>query len=345
MKDYNASASVFGWHFQINAAIIFMLREIRNIDSIRIEGLDEDIELQLSNGAKIFIQAKSKATLGADNNALTKLSEGMKTLIHAASKNKYEKLYFVTNYPNPIGGRQSQYNSFMGGTYIERSFAEIPTGAKSSALTKIKEVEQKYSLKMDTDKLFISVIPFDGEIKDIRERVISAQLKEFLNGISVNEGSSKELLEIWQSDMFFNASNIDTKIELNKKKLMWPIVVLNCELSEDDKLLDEVEEELGLDSEDVEIILRRYGKFINKQIEHFDFVIKVISDFRNHKAVKRGRERKKEVFVNQNWSSYKKDIYSGDLTDELLETLIKIILLKLLNKQTMVTKVVKEVNL
>lgn len=345
MKDYNASSSAFGWHFQINAAIIFMLKEIKNIDSLRIEGVDEDIELNLSNGAKILIQAKSKATLGADNNALSKLSEGMKTLIHGANKNNYEKLYFVTNYPNPIGGRQNQYNIFMGGTYIERSFDELPSSAKSSALTKINEVEEKYKLKMDTKNLFISVIPFDGEMKDIRERVISAQLKEFLNNISVNEGSSKELLEIWQSDMFFNASNIDTKIELNKKKLMWPIVVLNCDLNEDDKLWDEVEDEIGLDSEDVEIILRRYGSFINKQIEHFDFVIKVISDFRLHKASKRGKERKKEVFVKQNWSLYKEDIYSGDLAEELLETLIKVILLKLLNKQNMVSKVIKEVNL
>lgn len=345
MEDYNASSSAFGWHFQINAAIVFMLREIRKIDSLRIEGIDEDIELNLSNGTKIFIQAKSKSTLGSDNNALTKLSEGIKTLIHAANKAKYEKLYFVTNYPNPIGGRQNQYNIFMGGNYIERKFEELPSGAKVSAITKIADIEKEYKLKLDTSNLFISVIPFDGDLRDIRERVINSQIKEFLNSISVNEGSSKEILEIWQSDMFFNASNIDTKIELNKKNLMWPIVVLNCELNEDDKLLDEVEEELGLDSEDVEIILRRYGNFINKQMEHFDFVMKVISDFKFHKSSKRGSERKKEFFVNQNWENYKDDIYSGDLDGELLETLIKIILLKLLNKQMLVSRVIKEVSL
>ncbi len=263
-------------------------------------------------------------------------------------KNKYEKLYFVTNYPNPIGGRQSQYNIFMGGTYIERSFEELPLGAKTSALNKIKDVEkeyEEYGLKMDTQNLFISVIPFDGEIKDIRERTISVQIKEFLNSISVNEGSSKELLEIWQSDMFFNASNVDTRIELSKKNLMWPIVVLNCELSEDDKLLDKIEDDLGLDPEDVETILRRYGDFIDKKIEHFDFVIKVINDFKFHKKSNRGRERKPEFFVNKYWSVYKEDIYSEDLDEELLETLIKVILLKLLNKQNTVSRVIKEVNL
>lgn len=233
----------------------------------------------------------------------------------------------------------------MGGNYIERKFEELPSGAKVSAITKIADIEKEYKLKLDTSNLFISVIPFDGDLRDIRERVINSQIKEFLNSISVNEGSSKEILEIWQSDMFFNASNIDTKIELNKKNLMWPIVVLNCELNEDDKLLDEVEEELGLDSEDVEIILRRYGNFINKQMEHFDFVMKVISDFKFHKSSKRGSERKKEFFVNQNWENYKDDIYSGDLDGELLETLIKIILLKLLNKQMLVSRVIKEVSL
>ncbi len=86
MNNFNASSSAFGWHFQINAAIIFMLREIKRVDSLRIEGLNEDIELNLTNGSKVFIQAKSKSTLGPDSNALTKLSEGIKTLIHAAKK-------------------------------------------------------------------------------------------------------------------------------------------------------------------------------------------------------------------------------------------------------------------
>lgn len=57
-ENFNASASIFGWHFQINVAIFFMLNEIQNIDSVRVEGKDEDIEFNLKTGNKIFIQAK-----------------------------------------------------------------------------------------------------------------------------------------------------------------------------------------------------------------------------------------------------------------------------------------------
>ncbi len=35
-----------------------MLNEIQNIDSVRVEGKDEDIEFNLKTGNKIFIQAK-----------------------------------------------------------------------------------------------------------------------------------------------------------------------------------------------------------------------------------------------------------------------------------------------
>jgi len=43
----NASASNFGWHFQINAAIVLMLENIEFADAVRVEGATQDIELYL----------------------------------------------------------------------------------------------------------------------------------------------------------------------------------------------------------------------------------------------------------------------------------------------------------
>lgn len=322
-----------------------MLKEIRRVDNIRIEGLNEDIELSLNNGKKVYVQAKSKSSLGTDIKALYKLNEGIRTLIHAANNKDFEKLYFVTNYPNPIGGKHSHYYYFMGGTYIERSFEELPQEAKLSALKKITAVENEFKLKLDVEKLYISVIPFEGEDKLTRYRVINTEIKEFLNDISLNEGISKELLEMWQSDMFFNASNINTKIEITKRNIIWPIVVLNCELNEEDKLIEHIEEELGLNFEDIELILKRYGGFIDKQIERLDFLLKVINDYKKHKENNKGQKRKIEFFVNEKWSEYQDEIYSDGLEDEFLEAVIKIILSKLLSKKGMVSKIIQEVGL
>ncbi|HDM8809201.1 hypothetical protein PCM16_10940 [Staphylococcus aureus] len=86
--NHNASSSIFGWHFQINSAIVYFIKYIKDIKSIRIEGKDEDIELLLFNEKKILIQAKSYSKLGKDSKALEKLETGLNTLFLGAQKMK-----------------------------------------------------------------------------------------------------------------------------------------------------------------------------------------------------------------------------------------------------------------
>ena len=58
MANRNATPSAFGWDFQVNAAIIIMLDNIKEMTAIRLEG-DEDIEVNLDDGTSILAQAKS----------------------------------------------------------------------------------------------------------------------------------------------------------------------------------------------------------------------------------------------------------------------------------------------
>ena len=55
----NASASAFGWDFQINSAILLMIDNIEDVSYVKVEGKYEDIELYLNNGKTIYAQAKS----------------------------------------------------------------------------------------------------------------------------------------------------------------------------------------------------------------------------------------------------------------------------------------------
>ena len=57
--ERNATPSSFGWDFQINAAIVLMLENIKAIKSVRVEGKKEDIELLLENNENIYAQAKN----------------------------------------------------------------------------------------------------------------------------------------------------------------------------------------------------------------------------------------------------------------------------------------------
>ena len=56
-KSSNAVPAAFGWTFQSNAGIVIMLKNLQRADAVRIEG-DEDIEVHLSNGKKVYAQAK-----------------------------------------------------------------------------------------------------------------------------------------------------------------------------------------------------------------------------------------------------------------------------------------------
>ena len=59
MINRRANAVLFGFDFQRNAAIILILENIKDLQSVRLESTNEDIELTLANGQKILAQAKA----------------------------------------------------------------------------------------------------------------------------------------------------------------------------------------------------------------------------------------------------------------------------------------------
>ena len=57
--DNDASASSFGWNFQVNAGIFLFLHYIKEAKAIKVESKYEDIEITLKDCKKVFAQAKS----------------------------------------------------------------------------------------------------------------------------------------------------------------------------------------------------------------------------------------------------------------------------------------------
>ena len=49
-RSRRADAVVFGFDFQVNAAIVLFLENIEEVEKICLEGNYEDIELELSSG-------------------------------------------------------------------------------------------------------------------------------------------------------------------------------------------------------------------------------------------------------------------------------------------------------
>ena len=66
-KSRRANAVVFGFDFQVNAAIVLMIENIEDLKSLRLEGNYEDIEIELENNQYILAQAKAVGSRTPEN--------------------------------------------------------------------------------------------------------------------------------------------------------------------------------------------------------------------------------------------------------------------------------------
>lgn len=99
MGNTNASPTIFGFDFQVNAAIVLMLENIKNLKKLRLEGATEDIELTLNNGKKVFAQAKSVVNASTVfNNVWANLRKAIGTLSSADGEDVDKLILSVPGY-------------------------------------------------------------------------------------------------------------------------------------------------------------------------------------------------------------------------------------------------------
>lgn len=290
MADTNASASAFGWDFQVNAAIILLLQNIEFIKSIRVEGKTEDIELYLTNGKHIFSQAKSVINPMDFSNTIEKLTSGIETLNSAARKiADYERLIYITNSPNPFNNVRTM-GLFTNHTSLQ--YSNLPDQCKNN----IDRIVKKQALKhIDKSKLYVHVIPFYGD--DCRERykIIKYELEEFLFNLHPSTaGMAQNVLEVWQKELFENCTKKDTSITIEKADLLWPVIVLRADLLADDSILQDYDES------EIEELSIRYRDFINNKVERFEFATKVIADYQEFEGGKGSERYNRGMVIGKN---------------------------------------------
>lgn len=333
MAGTNASDSIFGWDFQINAAIILMLEDIENVQKVRVEGQTEDIEITMTDGEFIFSQAKALSDPSSTKNVRKKLSDGLGTLNQAAKQSGVCKLIYITNAYDPLADKKSM-PSFYGQS--RKPYVALMDSAKKvidNILTK-----ENYT-DIDKSKLFIYTLPFENDLND-RYKVVIEKVKDFIASIKSNlSGSAQDVLDIWQQQLFENATLHDTAIVLTKKAIMWPLIVIMCDdgfranpFSEDidDGLYDEVSS--------------RYRNFISCKCQKFSFATRVLTDYQNYVSAKNGNEKIMD-FIHDRGNTYLDEFAQGDCNEEVLNTLIKIIIFQLLRQRYLINEVKKKVNL
>ena len=335
MSNRRADAGMFGFDFQVNAAIVLMLENIKTLSSVRLEGNEEDIVLTLDNKKKILAQAKAVQNGSSDfRNVRANLKKALTTLSEGAQSADVDKLIFITNSANPFNDDSSR-SVFYAPT--RRKFSDLP----QSAQTIIQEYLSAIAQPLNTDNFVIQVFNFETDDDKERYKVVMQEVNDFIGRLSTTSpGIGRRLLDIWQNRIFENGSKKDASITVTKKGIIWPLIVLETDISKYD---DEYEDlfDIGVYEE----VTRRYQTVIDDCCERVDFFTKILYDYREFKSVKKNSKEKNIDFIQTTWEQYKTEFMDPSIDDETLEALTQIILYNVLRRRKLIESIRREVNL
>ena len=327
MSGRNASASAFGWDFQANSAILLMLENIKDAKRVRVEGADEDIEITLQDQTKVYVQAKAVEKPDDTSHVIDKLTKALETLSDAAKNGDGSLFTYVTNSSNPFNNQRT-LSYFTGRTHL--SFDELPVVAQN----KINETIQKNKyMDLDVHKLDVRVIPFYGNDLKNRYKEIQACVNEFLAEMNVDvQGISTDIMGIWQKDLFQNATQSDMTISISKEKMIWPLIVLVVDKTAAN------EYKANFNDDEIGEIEQKYKMIINQNTMSYDMISRVLSDHSKSK-------KKQKLFVADQWRNYLDIASTIEADDDTKESLVKIILYRILTQRKCIRDIKRGANL
>lgn len=336
MKSRRANAVLFGFDFQRNAAIVLMLEHIRDLRSVRMEGNEEDIELTLENGQKILAQAKAIEKSSSDfSNVRANLKKALISLSEGNQKTNAQQLIFITNSPNPFNDADSR--SVFGGLPTRRSFNALPPSAQKIVKGYLTDIENP----LDLGKFTVQVFPFETDDDAEKYKAVKQVTDDFIGSLNYNAspGIGAWLLQVWHDQIFINGTKKDVSIQLDKKSVIWPILVYETDINRcNESFIDQFD--IGVYEE----VTRLYGDIINSCCERVEFFTKILYDYTQFPSAKKQMDKCQD-FIACSWGNYKSEFISEDIDDETLEALIKIILYNVIRRRIAINKIKQEVNL
>lgn len=333
-KDKRADAVIFGFDFQVNAAIVLMLENIDDLKSLKLEGNYEDIELELNENKYILAQAKSVVNSSVDfNNVRAKLKEALCSLSEGAQKCNAIQLILITNSPNPLNEDISR-NLFLG--MAHREYKTLPESSRTLIDNYLGQIQQP----LDTNKFMIQVIPFETDIDKERYKMVHQTVDDFVGTLNLNvPGITTKLLGEWQNSVFKNGGKKDASIKLKKSDIIWPIMVIATDVERIDNKLSDV-----LDASLYEEIVYKYKDIIDSCCERCEFFIKVLCDYNSFQTTKSESEKCLDFALNK-WEDYRLELKLSSTDEEIEKGLIQIIIYSIVRNRRVINRIKKEVRL
>lgn len=349
--NHNNSRAWFGYDFQVNAGIMIMMKNIRNLKSIRVEGKKEDIEICLDGDRRICAQAKSVYSANNDfNHVLEYFSGALKSLNDA---NKYygeeiSQLIYVTNSPNPL--KEQFLRLALSGETIY-SYDALPPESQEI----VCQFLERGGYKIPIDKFFIYYIPFvdassaeDSDNQDIygrreeRYNTIRSTVNEFVSGIDGlhDSGVGKKLMEQWQLDLFQLSTIKETKVVLNKKQIIWPLILIVLENTWQDSFFRQFE--VGV----LRLARSRYGSLMQAQCERWTYVTRILADYQRYLNTYHGEMGMCiDDFISVSWQPYADEFKEVISNLEVREVATKIVMYNVIMGRIIINEIKEYVNL
>ena len=334
-----ANAVTFGFDFQTSAAIILMLENIKELNSLRVEGELEDIQIELDNKEYILSQAKSVVLGSSDfKNVKANLKKSLISLTEGALKAKekgfnIKKLILITNSFNPLNDKNSK--PIFSGPPSFREYNSLPESSR--------KIIDKYiienNLDIEKEKFWIETLPFETDYEDERYKYVYSTISEFVGNLGLNiPNITKRIFTLWRDDVFKNSTKKDSEILLTKKQIIWPMIVIITDIElQDNKYMEEIDEGI------YEEVVHLYKSLITSSCEKYETITKILFDFNEYKKIY--PSHKINDFIEDRWKEYINAFYEPDIDKEVQKALIQIILFNILKKRYKIDNIKKKVNL
>ena len=316
-RSPNASGSIFGWHFQTAAGIYLFLKNIEHAEAIKMEGEIEDIEIRLDDSTKIYAQAKA-SSLAEPKNEIKQLKDALDSLYACPKDSKY--LVYVTNHLNPLRSKSQEVYAALFTSFD--NFLEDDKAKVQSYLNELGKND------FETSKFKILSIRFSGDDDEERYGNIKKAVDEFLDKAGI-VGKGQKALKEWR--LVFGENNSKKHIELSKKDVVFPLILIILENQVDEDRYSKICEQ-DLYSE----VMEKYDSLVRKLPSQYEFFSRVRSEFMNANKL---AQLSKEEYVKRHWTDYDADFKKLIPEEKERESFIKIVLMATIMKREVIKKI------
>jgi hypothetical protein len=212
MNSKNAATeSYFGWVFQIAASIFVSLDNIQRLESVKVEGQNEDIEISFTDKTRWYYQSKSCYEPENYNNRLSSLAKTLKSF--GEHQGEASSLIYISNFKVPIPKANDYFPSYG----VNLSFSLLPEERKEY----IKSLSRGMKKQPSFEKIrFQTLLFFHDDYP--RFPLLRDKLDEFFLSINVH-GSSDKVINIW--DTLYAKNCVTRTVTIKKDDIVGPIII------------------------------------------------------------------------------------------------------------------------